>query len=88
MGLFGEKSRSEMTAVQSADSGEGFLPRRVRRRAESILTRVVATGGVVGIGTAAAAIMGTADVAYWIVGLVASVVSVVLAAVLWSSRTL
>jgi hypothetical protein len=88
VGLFGEKSRSETTATSTPDSAEGFLPRRVRRRAESILTRVVATGGIVGIGTAVAAILGTADVSYWIVGLVASIVSVVFAAVLWSSRML
>ena len=41
------------------------------------------TGGVV-----SAAIMGTQDVAAWIIGLVVSVLSVVLAAILWSSRTL
>ena len=40
------------------------------------------------IGVAAAAIMGTQDVAAWIIGLVVSVLSVVLAAILWSSRTL
>lgn len=50
--------------------------------------RVVATGGIVGIGTALAAILGTQEVDAWIVGLVVSVVTVVLAAILWSSRTL
>ena len=34
------------------------------------------------------AIMGTQNVAAWIIGLAVSVASVVLAAVLWSSRTL
>ena len=67
-----------------------FIGRRGRRRrgVESIFIRFVATGGVIGIGVAAAAIMGTQDVAAWIIGLVVSVLSVVLAAILWSSRTL
>ncbi len=67
-----------------------FLGRRERRRLgiESIFIRIVATGGVIGIGVAVAAIMGTQDVAAWIIGLVVSVLSVVLAAILWSSRTL
>lgn len=67
-----------------------FIGRRGHRRRglESIFIRFVATGGVIGIGVAAAAIMGTQDVAAWIIGLVVSVLSVVLAAVLWSSRTL
>src|SRR6476659_5029989 len=67
-----------------------FIGRRGHRRrgVESIFIRFVATGGVIGIGVAAAAIMGTQDVAAWIMGLVVSVLSVVLAAILWSSRTL
>jgi hypothetical protein len=67
-----------------------FIGRRGHRRrgVESIFIRFVATGGVIGIGVAAAAIMGTQDVAAWIIGLVVSVLNVVLAAILWSSRTL
>ncbi|HKV68230.1 MAG TPA: hypothetical protein VJN72_09080 [Gaiellales bacterium] len=67
-----------------------FLHRRSRprRRVESVFVRVVATCGIVGICVAAAAIMGTQNVAAWIIGLAVSVASVVLAAVLWSSRTL
>jgi hypothetical protein len=67
-----------------------FIGRRGHRRrgVESIFIRFVATGGVIGIGVAAAAIMGTQDVAAWIIGLVVSVLSVLLAAILWSSRTL
>ena len=48
----------------------------------------VGAGGVIGIGVAAAAIMGTQDITAWVIGLVVSVLSVVLAAILWSSRTL
>jgi hypothetical protein len=67
-----------------------FLDRRSRPRPyfESAFVRVIATCGIVGICVAVAAIMGTQDVAAWIIGLVISVASVVLAAVLWSSRTL
>jgi hypothetical protein len=45
------------------------------------------TLGVIGVGTALAAILGTQEVAAWIVGLVVSTLSVVLAAVLWTRRT-
>jgi hypothetical protein len=67
-----------------------FIGRRGHRRRglESIFIRFVATGGVIGISVAAAAIMGTQDVAAWIIGLVVSVLSVALAAILWASRTL
>ncbi len=66
-----------------------FLPTRGGRPGiESLFMRVVATGGIIGIGTALAAILGTQDVDAWIVGLVVSVVTVVLAAILWSSRLL
>ncbi len=71
------------------DSGSNFLPARGRRLGvESLFVRVVATGGIVGIGVALAAILDTQDVGAWIVGLVVSLVTVVLAAILWSSRTL
>jgi hypothetical protein len=51
---------------------------------ESAFTKLVITLGIIGIGTAIAAILGTQDVDAWIVGLVASIVSVILAALLWS----
>jgi len=50
--------------------------------------RVVATAGIVGIGVAIAAIMNSQHSKGWVIGLVVSIVSVVLAAVLWSSRRL
>jgi hypothetical protein len=50
--------------------------------------RLVATAGIVGIGTALGAILGTQDVKAWIIALVVSTVSVLLAGVLWSSRSL
>lgn len=72
-----------------ADPGAGFLSSRPpRRRPESALVRVVATGGIVGIGTALGAVLGAFDVDAWAIALVVSLVSVVLAAVLWRSRVL
>jgi hypothetical protein len=54
----------------------------------SAFSRIVATGGIIGIGTGVAAIMGSQDVDYWIVGIVVAGLSVLLAAVVWSARTL
>jgi len=67
-----------------------FIGRRSARRptVESLFVRVIATAGVVGLAVAIAAILGTQSVAAWVIGLVASLTSVVLAAILWSSRTL
>ena len=67
----------------------GFLPSSPPRlRAESVAVRVIATAGVIGIGTAIGAIMDASNVSGWIIGLVASAVTVVLAALLWRSRRL
>lgn len=50
--------------------------------------RLVATAGIVGIGVAIAAIMTSQDSQGWLIGLVVSIVSVALAAILWSSQRL
>ena len=66
-----------------------MLPERERRPwPERLLVRLVATCGIVGIGVAIAAIMHGSGSQGWMIGLVVSIVSVVLAAVLWSSRVL
>jgi protein-S-isoprenylcysteine O-methyltransferase Ste14 len=67
-----------------------MLPGRGRRRfgLERILVRLVATGGVIGIGVALGAILASSSVQGWIIGLVVALVSVVLSAILWSSRQL
>jgi hypothetical protein len=67
-----------------------MLPPRERRRSpvERMLVRLIATAGIVAIGVAIAAIMVSSNSQGWIVGLVVSIVSVVLAAILWSSRQL
>ena len=65
----------------------GFLPASPPRASvESIIVRLIATAGVIGIGTAAGAILGASNLAGWIIGLVVSTLSVILAAVLWRSR--
>ena len=67
----------------------GFLPTGpARLGVESVFVRFIATAGVVGVGTALGAVLSANDVAGWIVGLVVSTVSVVLAAILWRSRRL
>jgi hypothetical protein len=70
----------------AAPPAEGFLPKRPERRpAESAFVRVVATAGIVGVATAVAAIMASQDVDGWVIGLVASLISVIVAAFLWRS---
>lgn len=70
--------------------GEGMLPGRRSRRfaVERVFVRLVATTGIVGIGVGLGALLASSKVEGWIIGLVVSLVSVVLAAVLWSSRQL
>jgi hypothetical protein len=70
------------------DRDEGAAERDDGRGLGSAFSRIVATGGIIGIGTGAAAIMGSQDVAHWIVGIVVAGLSVLLAAIVWSSRTL
>lgn len=81
------------TAAEPAPHRErpqAMLPGRERRRfvVERIFVRLIATGGIVGIAVALGAILTSEDVAGWIIGLVIGLTSVILAAVLWSSRQL
>ena len=65
----------------------GMLPSRGERPfAERLLMRLIATIGIVAIGVAIAAIMGSQHSKGWLIGLVVGIESVVLAAILWSSR--
>jgi hypothetical protein len=74
---------------QHADS-QNMLPARETRRSalERMVVRLIATCGIIGIGVAIAAIMVSSKSQGWIIGLVVSIVSVVLAALLWSSKQL
>jgi hypothetical protein len=69
---------------------QGMVPGRERRRTgiERGVMRMIATGGIVGIGVVLGAVLVGQDIAGWIVGLAVSVVSILLAALLWSSRQL
>lgn len=78
----------------SQDAGEepaqNMIPARVRRRTklERGSMRVLATGGIIGLATLLGAVLVSQDVAGWIVGLTVGLTSVILAALLWSSRQL
>ncbi len=74
--------------AETAAPQRNMLPARGRRRlgAERVLVRLIATCGIVGIGVVIAAIMVSSKSQGWVTGLVVSIVSVVLSAILWSSR--
>lgn len=89
--------RSPAEPAPEADAPRGnrreprtMIPARERRRlkVESVLMRIVATGGIVAIGVLLGAVLVSQDVAGWIVGLVVALVSVILSAILWSARQL
>lgn len=69
---------------------QGMVPGRERRRTgiERGFMRLIATGGIIGIAVILGAVLVGQDVAGWIVGLVVGLASVILAALLWSSRQL
>jgi hypothetical protein len=69
------------------DREEGVVERDDRGGLGSALSRMIATGGIIGIGTGVAAIMGSQDVDHWIVGIVVAGLSVLLAAIVWGART-
>jgi hypothetical protein len=80
--------RSERRDAVAERPGVMIPSRGKRLPLEAPLMRVVATVGIVGIGVVIAAIMGSQHSQGWVIGLVVSLVSVALAAVLWSSRRL
>jgi hypothetical protein len=84
------ESRRRERELERNQPAQGMVPGRERRRSglERGAMRLVATGGVIGIGVVLGAVLVGQDVAGWIVGLVVSLTSVILAALLWSSRQL
>jgi hypothetical protein len=72
------------------EPAQGMIPARARRRTklERGSMRVLATGGIIGLATILGAVLVTENVAGWIVGLAVGLTSVILAALLWSSRQL
>ena len=88
-----EAAREERRAereVRRKEPPQGMVPARTRRRSkvERGFMRIVATGGIIGIAVVLGAILVGQDVTGWIVGLVIGLTSVILAALLWSSRQL
>ena len=81
-------AREEARGPSAKRPGVMIPNRRKRLPLEAPLMRAVATGGIVGIAVAVAAIMGSQGSQAWLIGLVVSLVSLILAAVLWSSRRL
>jgi hypothetical protein len=77
-------------APREDEPPQTMIPARARRRTklERGSMRVLATGGIIGLATILGAILVGQDVAGWIVGLTVSLTSVILAALLWSSRQL
>jgi hypothetical protein len=85
--VFQMSSSSSEHSAPVSDAPETMLPPRQQRPPlESAFVRIVATGGVVGIGVAVGAILASQHVAGWIIGLVVALISVIVSAVLWSSR--
>ena len=84
------EARRQEREEQRHGRPQGMVPGRERRRSgiERGFMRLIATGGIIGIAVAIGAILVGQDVAGWIVGLAVGVTSVVLAALLWSSRQL
>jgi hypothetical protein len=72
------------------EPARNMIPARLRRRTklERGSMRVLATGGIIGLATVLGAVLVAQDVAGWIVGLTVGLTSVILAALLWSSRQL
>jgi len=81
-------AREEARGPRAPSPGVMIPNRRNRLPLEAPLMRAVATAGVVGIAVVIAAIMGSQGSQAWLIGLVVSLVSLILAAVLWSSRRL
>jgi hypothetical protein len=84
------EARLREREARRRDRPPSMLPGRERRRTgvERGAMRAMATGGIIGIGVILGAVLVGQDVAGWIVGLAVSTVSIVLAAILWSSRQL
>jgi hypothetical protein len=82
-----EESAASTTAA-GHPTAPNMLPGRPSRGSglERFVVRLVATGGVIGIGVGIAAILAANHVQGWIIGLAVAGVSVLLSAVLWSSR--
>jgi hypothetical protein len=84
------EARQRERESRRTERPQGMVPGRARRRSkvERGAMRTIATGGIIGIAVVLGAVLVGQDVAGWIVGLVIGLTSVILAALLWSSRQL
>ncbi|MGZ6343665.1 MAG: hypothetical protein ACXWOT_11695 [Candidatus Limnocylindrales bacterium] len=84
------EARQRERESRRTERPQGMVPGRARRRSfvERGAMRTLATGGIIGVAVALGAILVGQNVAGWIVGLVIGLTSVILAALLWSSRQL
>ena len=84
-----ETAAAQATEPSAPASGAKKPAGRGRRFGiQRVFVRLVGTGGVIGIGAALGAILASSKVQGWITGLAVALVSVLLAAVLWSSKQL
>ncbi len=85
-----DENASEIEEGEVTPGTQGMIRGRLHRRSafERVSMRILATGGIIGLDVALGAILVANHVKGWIDGLVIGLVSVVLAAVLWSSRQL
>jgi hypothetical protein len=88
--LAAREARQRERESRRHERPQGMVPGRERRRSkvERGAMRMVATGGIIGIAVILGAVLVGQDVAGWIVGLAVGLTSVILAALLWSSRQL
>ena len=88
--LTSRETRRREREAHREERPQGMVPGRGRRRTkvERGTMRLVATGGIIGIAVLLGAVLVGQDVAGWIVGLVIGLTTVILAALLWSSRQL
>jgi hypothetical protein len=83
------RCRGHSTNRRTGAAGGGNDPVTLPATAfERPLMRLIATVGVIAIGVVLAAIMTSQHSRGWLIGVVVSTVSVVLAGMLWSSRRL
>lgn len=88
--LSAREDRQRERESRRREHPQGMVPGRERRRSkvERGAMRLLATGGIIGVAVAMGAVLVGQDVAGWIVGLAVGLTSVILAALLWSSRQL
>jgi hypothetical protein len=89
-GVTAREARQREREARRSERPQGMVPGRERRssKLERGAMRLIATGGILGIATVLGAVLVGQDVAGWIVGLAVGLISVALAALLWSSRQL